>query len=141
MKTAIIYKSFLGITKQYVSWLAKDIKADVLTFNQANDEKLSLYKTIIIASGTYAGWMPLTSFLVKKWPLIKNKKVIVASVGIAPSNDPYSKKVFEKIPLAIRKSVKIFKLPGKMFNLTPAGDIKKENLKDITSYINKINKK
>lgn len=134
-KPAVVYQSFLGTTKQYAQWLQEEFGGDIFTFSQAKDERLLKYETVIVASGTYAGWMPLTGFLKRKWPLLKDKKVIVVAVGIAPAEEPYSKKAFEKIPDEIRQKVKIFKIPGRWGKLTPAGEVKKGNLKKIIKSV------
>jgi menaquinone-dependent protoporphyrinogen IX oxidase len=140
MKTAVVYKSILGTTKKYANWLAEDTKVDVFTFSKAKDKILKKYDQFIVASGTYAAKMPLTGFLIKKWPILKDKKVIVLSVGISPPEEEYTKITINKIPENIRKSVKIFRLPGAMLGKTPpeTGEVKKSNLKKIITLINKV---
>ena len=132
MKTAVIYRSFLGATKQYAKWLGEDLGADVFTFRQIADDKLSGYDAVIISSGTYAGWMPLMGFLKKKWDVIKDKKVAVLAVGSVEPEHPGSKIVYEKIPPEIRGKIKYFKVWGKMCDKEkPERGVKKENLAEV----------
>jgi len=137
MKTAIFYRSFLGNSRNYALWLGKYLKTDVLGFNDFNNETIKKYQMVVVISGTYAGWMPLTGFLQKHWEILKNKKVIVVSVGISPANVPYTKKTFQKIPPEILKKVKHFRIPGNMFGIKPLGDVEKENLKEVVKYLKK----
>jgi menaquinone-dependent protoporphyrinogen IX oxidase len=132
-KTAIFYKSYLGSTKKYAQWLSIDINADLFTFKAANKVLFNRYDQIVIASGTYAGTMPLTSFIKKHWPDIKNKKVIVLSIGISPPEENYTIVTLEKIPQNIRKKVTIHRLPGAIFGKTPpeTGEVTRDNLKPI----------
>lgn len=131
MKRAIIYKSFLGSTKQYAQWLAEDTQSDIFKFGEISDAKLKEYDQIVVMSGTYASFMPLVKFLKKKWPVLKDKKVIVAAVGCAPIDDPMRKTSYDRIPEEIRAKIEYVKVMG----ATPfanaekkSQEIKKENL-------------
>ena len=137
MRTAVIYKSFLGTTKKYTKWLSEEINADLFKFGQIKRDQFDNYDILIISSGTYASWMPLTGYLKRIWQYIKNKKVVVAAVGAAPEDDEWSKKSYEKIPIAIRSKIKYFKIPGKLGKQTDK-DIKKENLEPIIKYIRSL---
>lgn len=134
MKTVVIYKSFLGTTRTYAQWLKEELDCDIKKFSQIGDGELKGYDLMIISSGTYVGYMPLIGFLKKKWEIIKDKKVVVVAVGVAPENEEWSQKSYEKIPAHIREKIKYFKLAGKMGNIKPAGEVKKENLDRIIHY-------
>ena len=134
MKTAVFYKSFLGATKQYSKWLAEEAKIDIYTFDRAKDEILQRYDTLVVASGTYANWMPLTGFL-KRWPILKSKRVIVMSVGMSPADDPYTLQTFARIPAEIRKSVQIVRVAGKLFGTRTPEGIKKGNLAPVLQLL------
>lgn len=136
MKTAIIYKSYLGATKQYAEWLSQEAGADLHTFNSVSPEELKNYDTIVVASGTYASFMPLNRFLKKNWPSIENKKVIVVAVGMVPADDPGSKISYERIPAPIREKITYIKIPGK-FGQKTESNIKKENLQPVLEAIGK----
>lgn len=135
MRTIILYKSFLGAARKYAEWLKAELKCDLKKFEEASDEELKDYDLIIVASGTYAGRMPLTSFLKSKWEILKDKRIVAIAVGIAPENAAWSRKSYEEIPLHIRGRIRFFKIPGKIGMVKPAGEVKKENLSRIIECI------
>lgn len=136
MKTAIIYKSYLGATRQYAEWLEKEIKADVFRYEQVEEGILEKYDRLIIMSGTYAGNMPLTKFLTQDWEKIKNKKIIAIAVGGEAPDQKGSIEAYKKIPKEIRDNIKYYKIQGKFF-VFPTGGIKKENLNEIIEFLKK----
>jgi len=138
MRTTILYKSYLGATRTYAEWLRDELKCDVKDFGEARDEELKGYDLVIIMSGTYAAGMPLINFLKSKWEVIKDKKVVVVAVGIAPEGVEYSQRSYEKIPANIREKIKYFKIPGRIAFIKTAGEVKKENLDRIIEYIRSI---
>jgi menaquinone-dependent protoporphyrinogen IX oxidase len=131
MKSVIVYRSFLGTTRKYARWLSEELTADAVPFGRATNKVLSRYDTVIVASGTYAGWMPLTGFLKKTWPILRKKKVVIVSVGISPPGEVYTKETLEKIPKSIRSRVTVLRLPGAIFGRTPpeTGVVRRENIR------------
>jgi hypothetical protein len=111
VKVAIAYFSLLGSSRKYASWLAADLRADLLEFRKATDVELSKYDTVLICSGTFGSWMPLTGFLRSHWRVLSTKQVVVVAVGSVPADDPSSLQALEAIPDEIRKSISYFKLP------------------------------
>lgn len=79
------------------------MKCSVKRFGEATDEELKACDLIIVASGTYAGRMPLIGFLEMKWELIKDKRMLALAVGIAPEDVGCSRKSYESIPAYIRR--------------------------------------
>ena len=130
-----MYRSYLGTTRTYAEWLRDELKCDLKEFGEVKDEELKQYESIIVASGTYARGMPLVDFLKSKWEIIKDKKVVVVAVGIAPENVGWSEMSYEKIPINIREKIKYFKIPGRIPFLKTAGEVKRENLDRITEHI------
>jgi len=139
MKTAILYRSFFGTTKQYAEWLHEEIDSDIFKYNKIKKEALLSYDFIILCTATYAGLISLKGYLKKKWDILKDKKVVLLVVGSAPADDEWSIRSYNKIPEQIRKSIKYFKIPGKMGS-QDAGKIKKENLTPILDYLKSIDK-
>ena len=131
MKTAIVYKSIYGSTKKYAEWLGKDLRCKVFEMDSFKDFKN--YEHLIVMSGTYAARMPLTAFLSKNWDLVKNKKITIVAVGMAPENNWWSKISYYLIPGKIRKQAKYFKIKGQMPN--KGEPVKKENLKRVINYL------
>jgi len=137
MKTAIIYKSFTGTTRQYAQWLTEDVGGELLTFRQAKPDKLAGFDICVIMSGTYISWMPLVSFLKKRWKILKDKKVGVVAIGVVPPEHQGSKISYERIPEQIRLAIKYWKLPGKTGKNMPTviGPVARENLEPIIEFI------
>jgi menaquinone-dependent protoporphyrinogen IX oxidase len=135
MRTAIIYRSFLGTTKKYAQWLHESIdSSDVLKPGQAKNRKLAEYDLVIICSGTYIGWISLRGYLKKKWPVLKGKKVVLLVVGLVPPEDAESTAAYEKIAENIRQEIQYFKVPGR-WGSRNRDAVKKENLKPVLEYI------
>ncbi len=140
MKTLITYKTKGGATKKYMEWLAKDLDADIMTYDQVGRKfDFDKYNTIIVSSGTYMGLMPLNRFLKKNWKKLKGKQVIAIAVGAAPADDKWSKWSYERISHKIRDNIQYFKILGEI--PVPAGEekkptqVKKENLNEVLHYI------
>ena len=134
MKTAIVYKSYLGSTKKYAQLLSQDICGDLYTYKNFDKRNFKKYGRFIILSGTYFGWMPLVKYLEKNWQYLHEKNVIVLAVGMAPDKDPWSVKSYEKIPPRIRESIMYYKLHGNM-KLTKAEELYKKYIKKAESSI------
>ncbi len=136
MRTVIIYSSILGTTKKYAMWLREALEADLSKAN-AGQRSAQDYDLVIICSPTYLGQIRLLGYLKKRWSVLQEKKVILIAVGMAPPEDPDSKRSYERIPEEIRNGIKYFKLPGK---IGPAGKakVKQENLQPVIEYIRKI---
>lgn len=135
MKILIVYKSFLGATKKYAEWLAEETGADILGFSQFKKNLIQNYDVIVVCSGTYAGQMPLVSFLKNNWPILSTRKVVVAAVGTIPPQDRESRLSFELIPTHIRDNIKYFKLPGRMLTMGPDGQPDRSKLKPVVKTI------
>ena len=135
MRTAIIYRSFLGSTKKYAQWLHESIESsDLFKPRQARDKKLAEYDLVIICSGTYAGWISLRGYLKKKWPVLQGKKVVFLVVGLVPPEDAESITAYRKIPENIRQEIQYFKVPGRWGSRNQDA-VKKENLQPVLDYI------
>lgn len=134
MKIAVIYKSVLGTTQKYATWLSQDLSADLYHYD-VKETTLQTYDVVIVASGTYASGMPLVQFLKKHWPVLSSKKVIVLAVGILAPDDEQSKKSYDLIPETIKSSIHYFKLPGKLFKAGSVGSPTKDKLQPILDLV------
>jgi menaquinone-dependent protoporphyrinogen IX oxidase len=135
MKILIVYKSILGATKRYAVWLGEETGADIMGFSQVKPDSFDKYKVVAVASGTYAGQMPLISFLKKYWYTLAKKKVVIIAVGTIPPQDRESTMSFELIPKEIREKVTYFKLPGRMLSGTPDETLMKQKLKPVVKKL------
>jgi len=137
VKIAIVYRSFLGTTKKYATWLHESLDADLFRAGQMSKKKLRDYDLIIICSGTYMGWISLRGYLGKRWEALQDKKVILLVVGLAPEEQVDSVIAYEKIPEHIREHIKYFKVPGTIGSGN-VENVKKENLQPVLDYINSL---
>lgn len=83
-----------------------------MKFRDVKNNSFEPYDIVVISSGTYIGHMPFVKFIKRKWPQIKDKKVVVTAIGAAAPDDEWSIRSYKKIPNEIRKHIKYFKLPG-----------------------------
>lgn len=115
MKAIVIYHTKHGSTKLYAEWIKQAAgNIDIARLEQA-DSLINNYDVIVIASRTYMGRIAASSFLRKKWDILKNKKLYLVVVGMAPQEDEASQKSFNMIPEEIRDHLGGYlKAPGKI---------------------------
>ncbi|MDD3839114.1 MAG: flavodoxin domain-containing protein [Clostridia bacterium] len=113
-KAAVIYRSKYGSTKKYAEWIAKEIDSDLFECSQINAQALSSYNTIIYGGGLYASGINGISFITKNFKKIRDKNIIVFTVGLASTDD---KSIFQPIieknfTSEMRSNMKFFHLRG-----------------------------
>ena len=126
-KVMVIYFSKYGSTKKYAEWIAEELNGNISKLNEVNLSNLSDYEVIIIGIPLYPGKIKNFDFLGKYYEIIKDKKIIIFTCGIADVNKTENvnniKKRIEKIiPKNIFEKNKIFCLRGSL-------DYKKMDLK------------
>ncbi|WP_025640869.1 flavodoxin domain-containing protein [Schnuerera ultunensis] len=114
-KIAVVYKSRYGSTKKYAQWIAEDAKADLYECSQMDINKLMEYDTIIYGGGLYASRIAGVSIITKNYNILKDKRIIVFTVGLAGTENkeiftPIIEKNFPSEEL--RESIKFFHLRG-----------------------------
>jgi menaquinone-dependent protoporphyrinogen IX oxidase len=135
-KTAIVYKTIYGSTKKYADWLGKDMKYKVFEMDKVKPKDLKPYSHLIVMSGTYAARMPLTKFLKSNWDSIKDKRITIVSVGMAPEDSFLTKVSKLFIPGKIKKKTKFMKIKGRMPD--KGEPVKKSELKRVKDYLKSI---
>ena len=116
-KVLIIYFSKYGTTKEYAEWIAKELNGDIFSINNFKDTILNNYDTIIIGSGLYAGKIKGMDILLKNYELLKNKKLILFTCGLADyGKDEHRNSIYNRLkkefPEKIIENIKIFYLRG-----------------------------
>ena len=101
-KTIIIYNSKYGHTKRYAQWLAEAVQADICENKNVNAEKLNGYDTVVFGSSIYAGRNKGAVALAKHFERIKDKKIVLFTVGIY---NPESESNIEKINEDLNKTL------------------------------------
>lgn len=123
-KAVVIYKSKYGSTKQYAQWISEALDADL--FDVAKVRDLGQYQTIVYGGGLYASGIIGSDVLVKNYELLKEKRIVVFTVGLAkPQLTDYTKIIEMNFPPEMRETIKIFHLRGAM-------DYKQINIKHKT---------
>jgi len=131
MNNIVVYKSIFGATKMYANWIAEFLKADSFKFGEANKSVLSCSDKVIVLSGTYAGQMPLATFLKDNWIILKDKKVYVVAVGCSDEKSEGAKIAYESIPLEIRESIHYYNVMGAMPFSDKTGKVERSNLEKL----------
>lgn len=126
-KTAVVYKSNYGSTKTYAQEISKELNADLFLYSQIDIEKLLNYDTIVYGGGLYASGINGISIITKNFEKLKDKNLIVFTVGLAKTDNkeifvPIIKKNFNG---EMTEKIKIFNLRGginyKKLNLVHRG--------------------
>ena len=86
-KTAVLYKSKYGASKQYAELLAERLKCEIFNLEGMRGERLAGFEKIILAGGVYAGGIAGINFLKKNRRLLEGKKVFLFAVGASPSDE------------------------------------------------------
>ncbi len=102
----VIYKSEYGFTKQYSEWIAEKLNCSFVDISSVDFNED--FKTVIFGGGLYAGKINGIKELVKNYDKIKNKKIVVFTVGVGDVNDE------ENIKSIVASAKK--QIPGEMFS-------------------------
>jgi menaquinone-dependent protoporphyrinogen IX oxidase len=109
MRTAVIYASKHGTTKQYAAWIAEELRAELLEAGSVSASKLRDFDCIVCGGGLYAGSI-LGVNRVAKNPC---KNLVVFTVGLAdPQNTDYSPLLKKNFPPNTAQPLKVFHLRG-----------------------------
>ncbi|HSQ89667.1 flavodoxin domain-containing protein [Romboutsia sp.] len=143
-KIAVIYKSKYGSTKRYAGWIALRLDADLYEVSDIRPKDLDDYDIIIYGGGLYIGNINGLKFLTKNYGRIKNKKIIVFTVGMeSDSNDLNNRIVNKNFDKEIIKNITVFNFRGafdyRQLNLIDKllmkglkNNISKKNIRDLT---------
>ena len=115
MSNIIIYGSHYGTTKQYAEELSRRTNIKAISFEKVN--QINDYDNIIYLGGLYAGGVLGMSKTLKKLNNISNKKIMIATVGLADPIDEENKNnirnnIKHQLPKEVFEKAKIFHLRG-----------------------------
>ena len=94
-KGIILYQSKYGATKKYAQWLQESTGFDLVETKKADINVVKGYDTIILGGGVYASGIAGLSFLKKNYAVLKDKKVVVFSVGASPYDEAAFKQAYD----------------------------------------------
>lgn len=81
-KTAIVYKSKYGHTKQYALWLKEDVQdSDLISFDKCTADELAKYDLIVFLGCVYHGKIGGISFFNSNYSKLKHVKTVIIAVG------------------------------------------------------------
>ncbi len=115
MSNIIIYGSHYGTTKQYAEELSRRTNIKAISFEKVN--QINDYDNIIYLGGLYAGGVLGMSKTLKKLNNISNKKIMIATVGLADPIDEENKNnirnnIKHQLPKEVFEKAMIFHLRG-----------------------------
>ena len=115
MSNIIIYGSHYGTTKQYAEVLSRRTNIEAISFEKVN--QINDYDNIIYLGGLYAGGVLGMSKTLKKLNNISNKKIMIATVGLADPIDEENKNnirnnIKHQLPKEVFEKAMIFHLRG-----------------------------
>jgi flavodoxin len=93
-KIVVVYKSKYGSTKKYAESISDRLNAELFECSDIKPDKLNEYDTIIFGGGLYASGINGISLITKNYQSIKDKNLIVFTVGLASTDD---KEIFKPI--------------------------------------------
>lgn len=112
-KIAMIYKSKYGSTERYARWIAEETGADLYKSSDVSSAKLTEYDVLVFGGGLYAVNLLGISLFKNNYEKIKNKKLIVFSVGSSPVSQKTLSSVMEKnFSKEMRQNIRFFHLRG-----------------------------
>lgn len=85
-KVVVVYKSKHGSTERYAKWIAEEVKADLFERSEIQSKDLQKYDTIVYGGSMYVVGILGIDLIRKNFDFVKNKKVIVFSVGASPAH-------------------------------------------------------
>ena len=88
MKTAIIYVSQTGFTKQYAEWIAEEVQGACMTVAEAEKKDLAGYDAVVFGGWCFAGSIKKLDWFKKKTAKWADKKKVVYAVGASPLENP-----------------------------------------------------
>lgn len=88
MKYIVTYSSKYGSTQKYAAWIGEALSCEVKDIKNVRADMLQAYDVIIHGGSLYAGGVSGMKHLVKLYPAICDKKVILFTCGLADPTSP-----------------------------------------------------
>ena len=105
-KTAVIFKSNYGATKQYALHIAQETGADLYDFSRIKEFDFEKYDTLIFGGGLYAGKLNGLKHIAKSTDKLAGKNLVVYSVGLGdPSVASNAQVILKSINKALPKEL------------------------------------
>ena len=108
MNYVVTYSSKYGSTKKYARWIGEALSCEVRDIRSIRPGMLQSYDVVIHGGSLYAGGVSGLKQLVKLYPEIRDKRLILFTCGLA---DPTAPKNITHIENGIARA-----LPGNMYD-------------------------
>lgn len=92
-KIVVIYKTKYGSSRQYAEWIADHVGAEIFEQSQIKADDLVKYDTIVYGGSLYARGILGINLITENFHKLKDKKIIVFSVGASPPREKAIKDV------------------------------------------------
>lgn len=102
MKYIVMYSSKYGSTQKYAKWIEEALSCEVKDIRDISSGMLHKYDVVIHGGSLYAGGVSGMKQLVKLYPVISDKKLILFTCGLA---DPTSSQNIMHIENGVAKAV------------------------------------
>lgn len=121
MKTIVIYKTVTGFTEKYANWIAEELNADILSYENTKIENLLNYDQIIFGGPVYASRINGFDLIQKNFSRLQDKKIIAFACGAGSYHDGLIGEIQRNLGLGENNNkVKVFYLRGGFnFNKLP----------------------
>lgn len=93
MKNIVVYKSKYGSTEKYAKWIGEELNCKVSKIGNINIDDLLNYDNIVFGGWLHAGSIKGFKQIYKDIDKLKNKNLIVFSVGLSIMDD----KILEEV--------------------------------------------
>ncbi|MGL4913789.1 MAG: flavodoxin domain-containing protein [Romboutsia sp.] len=113
-KIAVIYKSKYGSSKRYAGWIALRLDADLYEIDDIRVKDLEEYDMIIYGGGIYIGKINGIKFITKNYDRIKEKKVIVFTVGMESTGENFDRVVKNTFDEKYLENIRVFNFKGSL---------------------------
>lgn len=87
-KIVVIFESKYGSTRRYAKWIADTLSCPLFERKAFRPQELAHYEVIIYGGGLYAGGVSGIKLLTANQPLLRDKKIILFTCGLADPDDP-----------------------------------------------------
>ena len=117
MKYIVTYSSKYGSTQKYAGWIGKALSCEVKDIKSVHPGMLKNYDVVIHGGSLYAGGVSGMKKLVKLYPAIRDKNLVLFTCGLADPSSPKNVKHIEEgiakaVPKEMNDHMKQFHLRG-----------------------------
>jgi len=85
-RVVVLYKSKYGSCEKYARWIGEDTGADIFDISSFDMKRLGNYDVVVFGGALYAVGIIGLSVIKRNFDMLRDKKVIVFSVGASPAH-------------------------------------------------------